>query len=266
MDPAGLKVDRRARRVKADRVDAESLLRALQAWRRGDRQACTFVRVPGVEEEDARRPHRELARLTKERVGHVNRIEALLALHGVRDYRPLGRDRREALADLRTGCGEPLPARCRLEIERELSRLELVLRHVAEVEADDTPAREAGDMAAPLPVQQRPAAARAGHQQGRQHGRARPSGAARLAVGALPDRQRHHGLARRPHGRRQPEEPARGDRGGGAQAARRFVALRDPRARADRREAEARGSGLRPTSARGRPSRGDGPAMSGVDA
>jgi transposase len=160
MDPASLKVDRRARRVKTDRVDAESLLRALQAWRRGDRQVCTFVRVPGVEEEDARRPHRELARLTKERVGHVNRIKALLALHGVRDYRPLRRDRREVLADLRTGCGEPLPARCRLEIERELSRLELVLRHVAEVEAamaapaepgaDDTSAREAGDMAAAL--------------------------------------------------------------------------------------------------------------------
>ena len=50
MDPASLKVDRRARRVKTDRVDAESLLRALQAWRRGDRQACRFIRVPSVEE------------------------------------------------------------------------------------------------------------------------------------------------------------------------------------------------------------------------
>ncbi len=58
MDPASLKVDRRARRVKTDRIDAESLLRALQAWRRGDRQACNFVRVPTIEEEDARRPHR----------------------------------------------------------------------------------------------------------------------------------------------------------------------------------------------------------------
>ena len=97
MDPASLKVDRRARRVKTDRVDSESLLRALQAWLRGDRRACSFVRVPGVQEEDARRPHRELARLTKERVGHVNRIKGLLALHGIRDYRPLRRDRREAL-------------------------------------------------------------------------------------------------------------------------------------------------------------------------
>ena len=134
MDPASLKVDRRARRVKTDRVDAESLLRALQAWRRGDHHACSFVRVPGIEEEDARRPHRELARLTKERVGHVNRIKGLLALHGIRSYRPLRRDRWEALAELRTGYGEALPLRCRREIERELSRLELVLQHIAEVE------------------------------------------------------------------------------------------------------------------------------------
>jgi transposase len=134
MDPASLKVDRRARRVKTDRVDAESLLRALQAWRRGDRRACSFVRVPSVAEEDARRPHRELARLTKERVGHVNRIKGLLALHGVRDYRPLRHDRREALAELRTGYGGMLPARCRREVERELSRLELVLQHITEVE------------------------------------------------------------------------------------------------------------------------------------
>jgi transposase len=146
MDPASLKVDRRARRVKTDRVDAESLLRALQSWRRGDRQACAFVRVPSVEDEDARRPHRELARLRKERVGHVNRIKALLALHGVRDYRPLRADRRAVLATLRTGYGNDLPINCRREVERELSRLELVLQHTAEVEtvmaAIETPSEE----------------------------------------------------------------------------------------------------------------------------
>jgi hypothetical protein len=90
--------------------------------------------VPDVEEEDARRPHRELARLTKERVGHVNRIKGLLALHGVWDYRPLRRDRREALAKLETGYGRPLPPRFVQEIERELSRLEMVLRRISDVE------------------------------------------------------------------------------------------------------------------------------------
>ena len=135
MDPASLKVDRRARRVKTDRIDAESLLRALQAWRRGDRQACNFVRIPTVEEEDARRPHRELNRLRKERVGHVNRIKALLALHGVSDYQPLRQNRRAKFAELRAADGKSIPPRCRAEIDRELARLELVLEHSAQVEA-----------------------------------------------------------------------------------------------------------------------------------
>jgi len=40
--------------------------------------------VPGGETRGGH-AHRELERLTKERVGHVNRIKGLLALHGVRD-------------------------------------------------------------------------------------------------------------------------------------------------------------------------------------
>jgi transposase len=121
MDPASLKVDRRARRVKTDRIDAESLLRALQAWRRGDRQACNFVRVPTIEEEDARRPHRELNRLRKERVAHVNRIKALLALHGISDYQPLRQDWRLRLAELRTPEGQVLPV-ARLSTNERPSR------------------------------------------------------------------------------------------------------------------------------------------------
>lgn len=150
MDPASLKVDRRARRVKTDRIDAESLLRALQAWRRGDRQACNFVRVPTVTEEDARRPHRELNRLRKERVGHVNRIKALLALHGISDYQPLRQDRRLRLAELRTAEGQAIPPQCRAEIDREVARLELALDHIAQVEAALAPTdtAKAGEAAA----------------------------------------------------------------------------------------------------------------------
>ena len=67
-------------------------------------------------------------------------------MHGTRDYRPLRRDRREALAELQTGYGQPLPPRYLQEIERELSRLdEMVLRHVADVEQA---------MAEPAPIEQ----------------------------------------------------------------------------------------------------------------
>ena len=110
MDPASLKVDRRARRVKTDRIDAESLLRALQAWRRGDYHACRFVRCQMWPRRiPTPAPRARPAR--KERVGHVNRIKALLALHGVRDYQPLRQDRR-AFEALRAWDGAPLPPHC----------------------------------------------------------------------------------------------------------------------------------------------------------
>jgi hypothetical protein len=81
----------------------------------------------------------------------------------VRDYPPLRHDRREALAELRTGYGVALPGRCRREVERELSCLELVLQHITEVEeamAEPTVADgPAAEPAAGLSEQSRDAAA-----------------------------------------------------------------------------------------------------------
>ena len=59
MDPTSLQVDRRARRAKTDRLDAQALLRALMAWLRGERQVCSMVRPPSPEHEDERRLSRE---------------------------------------------------------------------------------------------------------------------------------------------------------------------------------------------------------------
>ena len=72
LDPASIQVNRRARRVKTDRIDVLALLRALIATDRGERHVCAIVRVPSVEEEDARRSHRERQRLVRERTGHIN--------------------------------------------------------------------------------------------------------------------------------------------------------------------------------------------------
>src|SRR6202030_4440474 len=73
IDPASLQVDRRARRVKTDRIDAERLLRSLMAYLRGEAKVWSVVRVPSVAEEDVRRLDRERGRLVSERVQHVNR-------------------------------------------------------------------------------------------------------------------------------------------------------------------------------------------------
>jgi transposase len=135
-DPASLQVSRRARRAKTDRIDVRGLLRALLAHLRGEPKVVSVVRVPSVAEEDARRLHRERHRLVAERVQHVNRIKGLLASQGIYDYQPLKRDRRARLAALRTGDGGALPPRLAAEIGRELTRLELVLAMIAEIEAE----------------------------------------------------------------------------------------------------------------------------------
>ena len=136
LDPASLLVNRRARRAKTDRIDVERMLRALGRYLRGEPDACSVVRVPSVEQEDARRLHRERHRLIQERVQHVNRIKGLCATQGIYDYEPLRSDRKAQFEGLRTGDGRTLPARLKAEIIRELQRLELVLKMIAEIEAE----------------------------------------------------------------------------------------------------------------------------------
>jgi transposase len=52
-EPTSILVNRRARRAKTDRLDAEGMLRVLAAWLGGDRQVCSMVRVPTPEDEDS---------------------------------------------------------------------------------------------------------------------------------------------------------------------------------------------------------------------
>jgi transposase len=136
VEPTSLLVDRRARRVKTDRIDAGTLLRALVADARGDRGVWRLVRVPTPEQEEARRLHRERRRLARERVAHTNRIRGLLASQGIFDLHPLRTGCRERLDALVTGDGRPLGAALRRDILREFERLELVLSQLAAVEAE----------------------------------------------------------------------------------------------------------------------------------
>lgn len=136
VDPASVLVNRRARRVKTDRSDAQSLLRALAAHLRGEGHACTMVRVPSVEAEDLRRQVRERDRLVGERNQHANRIKALLFGQGIQNFNPRRPGAAEQLACLRTGDGRLLPPCLLAELRREIDRLALVERHLSEVEAE----------------------------------------------------------------------------------------------------------------------------------
>ena len=136
LDPASLQVNRRARRPKTDRIDADRLVRALIRHLRGEPEACSVVRVPSPEQEDARRLHRERGRLIAERVGHVNRIKGPRASQGIYDYEPMRKDRLQRLEKLHTGDGRPLAPRLKAEIVREIKRLECLLEMIATVEIE----------------------------------------------------------------------------------------------------------------------------------
>jgi transposase len=133
VDAASMKVDRKARRAKSDKIDVRKLLADLIRYVRGDREVWKVARVPSEEEEDARRLHREQERSKNEKKQHQTRIRSLLATQGVRVEGSLNR----FLADLdavRIWDGSPLPPGLRAEIERQGERLELVRAQLRDLE------------------------------------------------------------------------------------------------------------------------------------
>jgi transposase len=83
IDPVSLQVDRRARRVKTDRVDAQALVAALYRYASGEVQALRMVRVPSIEAEASREWPRERDRLEGERRGCTDRIMKKLRTQGI---------------------------------------------------------------------------------------------------------------------------------------------------------------------------------------
>jgi transposase len=157
VDPASIATPRRRRRAKTDRLDGETLLRVLLAYKRGEPRVCAMVVAPSPEEEDRRRLCRERRTLIGERVTHVNRIKGLLFAQGICDYAPLRCDRRTRLESLRTGDGRQLPPHVRAQIGRELDRIELLLEQIKSVEAAQeallaAASQPASQKAAPAPV------------------------------------------------------------------------------------------------------------------
>lgn len=136
VDAASIAVPRRRRRAKSDRIDGETLLRALLAYKRGEPRVCSMVRPPSPEAEDRRRLGRERGTLVRERTSLTNRIKGLLFAQGVFDYQPRGRKRRERLELVKTGDGRPAPEQLKRQILRELDRLELVEAQIKQVEAE----------------------------------------------------------------------------------------------------------------------------------
>ncbi len=134
IDAASIEVDRRLRHVKTDRLDGDRLLDKLMRHQAGECGGWSVVRVPSIEEEDARRLHRELERLKRERLAHRVRIQSLLMVQGIRVMSKGAAKLR--LETLTLWDGRALPGELRCELERELERLALVERQIAALEAE----------------------------------------------------------------------------------------------------------------------------------
>jgi transposase len=144
VEPTSILVNRRAKRAKTDRLDAEGLLRVLAAYLAGDTEICSMVRVPTPEEEDRKRMHREREHLVQEKTRIENRIAALLATQGVRS-RPSLRSWDRDMAALRTGDGREIPDHLAAELGRLRRRLVLTRDLIRELDEQ----REAFLAAAP---------------------------------------------------------------------------------------------------------------------
>ncbi|WP_370140852.1 IS110 family transposase [Bradyrhizobium sp. USDA 313] len=148
IDAGSLLVSRKARRAKTDRLDAEKLVRVLVAFWRGEPKVCSVVQPPSIDEEDAKRQHREREFLMKERVQHIGRIKGLLATQGVYEFQPSRRDWQSRLAKLITGDGRPLPPRLAAEIDRHCRRLATVNAMLKEIDEErDAAVKKAAPLA-----------------------------------------------------------------------------------------------------------------------
>ena len=126
VDPASIEVNRRARRVKTDRLDAQKLRNMLIRYVvQGERKHWRVLHVPDEDAEAARRMGREEDRLKKERGAHICRIRSLLALQGIR-VKSVKCD----ILLLKDWDGRPLSEALREEIAREQQRLEFVDRQL----------------------------------------------------------------------------------------------------------------------------------------
>ncbi len=127
-------VSREHRRAKTDRLDTAMLLRVFMGWLRGECGHCGMVAVPTIDEEDAKRPHRERESLVGERTRIINRMKAALVRLGIRGFKPELRRAPKKLDGLRTPEDLPIPPNTLDELRRDLARLAMVREQIDMIE------------------------------------------------------------------------------------------------------------------------------------
>jgi transposase len=136
VDSSSIEVNRKYRRAKTDRLDASKLLSMLIRYINGETKLWSVLRVPEKDHEDARRLHREIERLKKERTAHSNRIRSLLVLHGIVMEKGIGKSFPENVEKIKLWNGEPLPPRVKKEMIREYGRYDLIRQQLLALEQE----------------------------------------------------------------------------------------------------------------------------------
>src|SRR5215472_7589170 len=110
------------------------LRRGFLGWFRGEHGHCSVAVVPTIAEEDAKRPHRERESLLKERTSTINRMKAVLAQFGVRNFKPTLRKAAEKIDAVRTPEGAPLPPNAAAALRRQIERFRLINQQIKTIE------------------------------------------------------------------------------------------------------------------------------------
>lgn len=134
VDASSIEVNRRARRAKSDRLDNEKLNEMLVRYHAGERRVWHVVPVPSEADEDQRHLERERQTLIQERTRLRNRLQGLLATHGVTVA--LTGDVHTALGAVRRWDGTPLPAGLLARARRDWDRLERVAAAITGLETE----------------------------------------------------------------------------------------------------------------------------------
>jgi transposase len=149
VDSASIEVNRRARRVKTDRLDALKLVTMLVRVCCGEQRVWSEVRVPTVAAEAARHVSRERTALTQDQTRLVNQMRGWLATWGTM----LPARRSGAWwTTVRDWAGAALPAEVQARLARAEARLAGLATQIAELEAQQQAAVTAD--APPAAVQQ----------------------------------------------------------------------------------------------------------------
>jgi transposase len=132
--PTSVPVSREQRRAKTDRLDIGLLQRCLMGWLRGEKRHCSMAAIPSLEEEDAKRPHREREQLVNKRTSCTNRMKATLVRLGIRGFNPKLRNAPQQLATLHTPEGCPIPANTLAELQREMAHFRFISDQIKQIE------------------------------------------------------------------------------------------------------------------------------------